>query len=63
MVVVVAALSREAAPELLARANGSVKLALVMHTLGVGADEAARRLEAAGGVIRRVVPGAPPPVK
>jgi hypothetical protein len=33
-----------------------------MHALGVSRDEAERRLDAAGGVIRRVVPDAPPPV-
>jgi N-acetylmuramic acid 6-phosphate (MurNAc-6-P) etherase len=34
----------------------------VMHALGVSREEAERRLDAAGGVIRRVVPLAPPPV-
>jgi hypothetical protein len=33
-----------------------------MHALGVSRDEAERRLADAGGVIRRVVPDAPPPV-
>jgi N-acetylmuramic acid 6-phosphate etherase len=53
---------RDAARALLDGAGGRVKLAIVMHALGVSRDEAERRLEAAGGVIRRVVPGAPPPV-
>ena len=53
---------REAARELLALSHGTVKLAIVMHALGVDADEAQRRLDAAGGVIRRVIPNAPPPV-
>jgi N-acetylmuramic acid 6-phosphate etherase len=53
---------REAARALLADAGGRVKLAIVMHALGVSRDEAERRLDAAGGVIRRVVPLAPPPV-
>jgi len=53
---------RDAARELLAAAGGRVKLAIVMHALGVGREEAERRLEQAGGVIRRVVPDAPPPV-
>ena len=38
-----------------------MKLAIVMHALGVSREEAERRLESAGGVIRRVVPDAPPP--
>jgi N-acetylmuramic acid 6-phosphate etherase len=53
---------RETARTLLADAGGGVKLAIVMHSLGVSRDEAERRLEKAGGVIRRVVPNAPPPV-
>jgi N-acetylmuramic acid 6-phosphate etherase len=43
-------------------AGGSVKLALVMVKAGVGKDEAARRLQGAGGVVRRAV-GDPPPVR
>jgi N-acetylmuramic acid 6-phosphate etherase len=43
-------------------AGGSVKLALVMLKAGVGKDEAARRLEEAGGLVRRAV-GDPPPVR
>ena len=53
---------RERARALLAEAGGRVKLAIVMHALGVSREEAERRLEEAGGVIRRVVPDAPPPV-
>ena len=53
---------RDTARTLLADAGGRVKLAIVMHALGVSRDEAERRLDAAGGVIRRVVPDAPPPV-
>jgi N-acetylmuramic acid 6-phosphate etherase len=33
-----------------------------MQKLGVDRDEALRRLAAQGGVIRRVIPDAPPPV-
>jgi N-acetylmuramic acid 6-phosphate etherase len=62
IVAEVCALSREDARELLARAGGRVKIAIVMHALGVDKDEAAKRLDAAGGVIRRVVPGPPPAV-
>ena len=53
---------RDEARALLARAGGRVKLAIVMNALGVSREEAERRLEDAGGVIRRVVSGAPPPV-
>jgi N-acetylmuramic acid 6-phosphate etherase len=62
IVAEVCALSREDARELLARAGGRVKIAIVMHALDVDKDEAAKRLDAAGGVIRRVVPGPPPAV-
>ena len=58
----VTALDREAARALLQRADGRVKRALVMHALNVDAATADARLEAAGGVIRKVVPNAPPPV-
>ncbi|HEX6048683.1 MAG TPA: N-acetylmuramic acid 6-phosphate etherase [Gemmatimonadaceae bacterium] len=62
IVVEVCGVSREEARELLARSGRSVKIAIVMQKLGVGRDEAERALAAAGGVIRRVVPDAPPPV-
>jgi N-acetylmuramic acid 6-phosphate etherase len=62
IVAEVTRVEREEARALLARAGGRVKLAIVMHALGVTSEEARRRLEEAGGVIRRVVPGAPPPV-
>jgi len=47
---------------LLESAGGKVKLAIVMHRLGLSRDEAERRLAAVGGVIRRLVP-APPAVR
>ena len=53
---------REKARELLAAADKRVKTAIVMHKLGVDRDGALRALADAGGVIRRVVPDAPPPV-
>jgi N-acetylmuramic acid 6-phosphate etherase len=53
---------RAAAREAIARAGGSVKLAIVMVRLGVEAGEAARRLREAGGSVRRAV-GAPPTVR
>jgi N-acetylmuramic acid 6-phosphate (MurNAc-6-P) etherase len=39
-----------------------VKLAIVMHKLGAARADAERALERGGGVIRRVVREAPPPV-
>ena len=58
----VCSMPRPAARELLRRAAGSVKLAIVMHALGVDRDEAQRRLDAGAGVVRRVIGGEPPPV-
>ena len=63
IVAEVCAIRRDDARALLVQADGHVKLAITMHLLGVGREEAARRLEAAGGVIRRVVPVPPPPVR
>ena len=63
IVAEVAGVARDDARELLARAGGSVKLAIVMHALGVDSEEAQRRLEAGGGVVRRVIGGEPPPVE
>jgi len=48
-------LPRDAARALLDAADGRVKVALVMHLLGVDAATAGQRLEAAGGVVRRVL--------
>lgn len=62
IVMEVSQLDRMAARELLKRAGGAVKLAIVMHALNVDAAEATARLAEQGGVIRRVVPNAPPPV-
>lgn len=62
IVMEVSGASRERARELLAHAGGVVKLAIVMHALGVDAVDAQRRLDAAGGAIRRVTGMAPPPV-
>ncbi|MFN2420681.1 MAG: N-acetylmuramic acid 6-phosphate etherase [Gemmatimonadota bacterium] len=41
------------AGDLLAAAGGSVKTALVMHRLDIGREEAERRLEEAGGFLRK----------
>ncbi len=62
IVMTVCEIDRDAARELLARANSSVKLAIVMHALHIDASTAAQRLADAGGVIRRIVPNAPPPM-
>lgn len=61
IVMEVCAVGREAARAAIARAGGSVKVAIVMVRRDVGPDEAERLLEAAGGVIRHVI-GDPPPV-
>jgi N-acetylmuramic acid 6-phosphate etherase len=53
---------RERARELLAASGDTVKTAIVMHFLGIGRDEAERKLEEGGGVIRRIVKRNPPPV-
>ncbi|MEX1187350.1 MAG: N-acetylmuramic acid 6-phosphate etherase [Gemmatimonadaceae bacterium] len=62
IVMEVCVVTREAAREILNAAGGSVKLAIVMHKLGVSRPDAERALEQVGGVIRKVVPGPPPPV-
>ena len=53
---------REKARDLLAAADKRVKTAIVMYKLGVDREGALRALAEAGGVIRRVVTDAPPPV-
>ena len=62
IVMEVTELSRDAARALLAEADGRVKLAVVMHALHTDAGTARRRSEEGQGVVRRVVPNAPPPV-
>lgn len=62
IVMEVTGVGRDDARALLADAQGRVKTAIVMHALGTGRDAADAALDAAGGVIRRVVPGPPPPV-
>ena len=61
IVVEVCGVTREESRALLRAARGSVKLAIVMQKRGLSPDAAERALADAGGVIRRVVPGAPPP--
>ena len=62
IVIEVCGVTRERARELLDAADKSVKTAIVMHKLGVDRDGALAALERAGGVIRRAIPDAPPPV-
>jgi N-acetylmuramic acid 6-phosphate etherase len=57
IVMTVTGLEYAPAVELLERAGGRVKIALVMHRLGVGSEEAAGRLEAAGGFVRAALEG------
>jgi N-acetylmuramic acid 6-phosphate etherase len=62
IVMEVCGVSREEARALLQAADKSVKTAIIMQKLGVGRDAALAALEKAGGVIRRAIPDAPPPV-
>jgi N-acetylmuramic acid 6-phosphate etherase len=55
------AVDRDTARSAIEAAGGSVKVAVVMVRAGLGAAEARRRLDAAGGVVRSVA-GDPPPV-
>jgi N-acetylmuramic acid 6-phosphate etherase len=62
IVMEVCGIERDAARTLIGDAGGSVKTAIVMGKLGLGREDAERALAAVGGVIRRAVPDAPPPV-
>ena len=62
IVVEVCGVSRDEARELLTAAGRRVKTAIVMQKLGVDRAAAEAALERVGGVIRRVVSDAPPPV-
>ena len=55
-------ITREEARPLLERAGGSVKLAIVMQKLSTDRAGAEAALAKGNGIIRRVVPGEPPPV-
>ncbi len=63
MVATTCGVPRDEARAMLQRAEGSVKIALVMHNRSLSREEAIARLESAGGVVRRVVAGGPPPVE
>jgi N-acetylmuramic acid 6-phosphate etherase len=62
IVMEIASLDRDAARAVLKQADGQVKLAIVMALRGVMRDEAERLLEEHGGVVRKVLNQAPPPV-
>jgi N-acetylmuramic acid 6-phosphate etherase len=62
IVVEVCGVSRDEARALLEAADKSVKTAIVMQKLGVDREGALAALERAGGVIRRAIPDAPPPI-
>ena len=63
IIVEVSGVDRSRAKELLGASGGSVKTAIVMHALGVSRQEADAALARGGGVVRRVIPGPPPPVR
>jgi N-acetylmuramic acid 6-phosphate etherase len=62
IVVEVCGVTRDEAQTLLEEADKSVKTAIVMKKLGVDRAGALAALEKAGGVIRRAIPDAPPPI-
>jgi N-acetylmuramic acid 6-phosphate etherase len=63
LVITICGVERADARRLLEEANGSVKLAIVMQKLSLSPEAAAARIAAGGGVIRRVLAEAPPPVE
>lgn len=63
LVITTCGVTRDEARSLLASAGGLVKVAIVMHKLGLPRAEAEARLAASAGVIRRVIAEAPPPVE
>jgi N-acetylmuramic acid 6-phosphate etherase len=63
IVMEVGGVERIAARDLLKRANGVVKTAIVMHFLNASRAKADEALEKAGGVIRKAIGREPPAVK
>ena len=63
ILVEVCGVSRSEARRMLDMADQSVKVAIVMQQLALTKADAIDALERAGGVIRRVIPGPPPPVR
>jgi N-acetylmuramic acid 6-phosphate etherase len=62
IVMEVTGVERAEARELIDRAGGSVRTAIVMQQRVLTREQAERALRDAGGVVRRVLPHAPPPV-
>jgi N-acetylmuramic acid 6-phosphate etherase len=62
IMIEVCGVTREEARQLLEAAGKSVKTAIVMQKLKLSRAEAEEALARAGGVIRRAIPDAPPPV-
>jgi N-acetylmuramic acid 6-phosphate etherase len=62
IVAEVCGITREEAESLLERAGKSVKTAIVMQKKKVNREDAEKLLAENGGIIRRVIPDAPPPV-
>ena len=63
ILIEVCGVSRNEARRLLDMSDQSVKVAIVMQQLALTKADAIDALERAGGVIRRVIPGPPPPVR
>jgi N-acetylmuramic acid 6-phosphate etherase len=63
ILVEVCGVSRTEARTLLDAADQSVKVAIVMRQLALTKADAMAALEQSGGIIRRVIPGPPPPVQ
>jgi N-acetylmuramic acid 6-phosphate etherase len=62
IVMEVTGADRERAREQIAAAGGLVKTAIVMQMMEVDRADAERLITDHGGIIRRVLPGPPPPV-
>jgi len=63
ILIEVCGVSRNEARRLLDMSDQRVKVAIVMQQLALTKADAIDALERAGGVIRRVIPGPPPPVR
>lgn len=63
IVMEVCDIDRREAQDLIERAGGVVKIAIVMHFLGASRADAERALEKTGGIIRKAIGRNPPPVQ
>src|SRR5687767_7560043 len=63
IIMEVCGLERADARDLLGKAGGTVKTAIVMHFMHASREEAERALAKAGGVIRKAIGRSPPPVE